>query len=74
MRDVVWTLIVIWLVYRLIDIFKRNSNKKSANTIQSNPSSDLHQNESTSQESEIKKALKKQLNKEGEYIDFEEIK
>jgi hypothetical protein len=74
MRDVIWTLIVIWLVYRLVDVFKRNSTKKGAEPIQSNTSTDLHQNGSTAQESEIKKALKKQLNEEGEYVDFEEIK
>lgn len=68
MRDVIWTAIVIWLIYKIVSIFRNQSSKK-------NP----FRNEETDQtihphDQEIKEAIRRHVNKEGEYVDFEEIK
>lgn len=76
MRDVIWTLIIIWLIYKLIDVFKAITVKKSY--VNSQPTG--HQQQSTAHspgnhsKQDIQNAIKKHLNKEGEYVDFEEIK
>lgn len=71
MRDIVWTLIVIWLIYKLVDVFKFLSAKKSY--IQ-NSSSQQNNTQTTTPKKDIHRAIQKHMNKEGEYVDFEEIK
>lgn len=68
MRDIIWTLILIWLVYKIVGIFRgigarNNTTYQTQREQSSNHSAD-----------EIKSALKKHANNEGEYIDYEEIK
>ena len=73
MRDLVWTLIIIWLVYQLVNIFK----KKPSTTFSQQPHnhSDLNSNSSNStSQDKIKNAVHRQAEKAGEYVDFEEIK
>jgi hypothetical protein len=69
MRDLIWTIIVIWLVYRLVDIFKKKPQSTHAH--QANQS---HQTNANHSDDKIKSAMHKQADKEGEYVDFEEIK
>ena len=69
MRDLIWTIIVIWLVYRLVDIFKKKPNNQQAQH-----TSQSHQSNPHASDEKIKNAMHKQADKEGEYIDFEEIK
>ncbi len=73
MRDLIWTLIIIWLVYQLINIFKK---KPAATFSQKNQNQDeFNSNTSPSKhEDKIKDAIHKQADKAGEYVDFEEIK
>lgn len=72
MRDIIWTLIIIWLIYKVVEIFRSASTKRSAvNNAQGPGATDIHQ---STPKRDIKKALKKHLNNEGEYVDFEEIK
>lgn len=71
MRDIVWTVIIVWLIYKLITIFKSSdSNKQKAYSNQTNSS--------TTQNSYKKvpnaNAIKRGVDKEGDYVDFEEIK
>ena len=73
MRDLIWTLIVVWLIYRIVEIFRYNSAKKSFNTDNRQAQSNTIHNTSRP-EKDIRKAIKKHLNNEGEYIDFEEVK
>lgn len=77
MRDIVWTLIIVWLIYRLVAMFKSASPKKVAFGRENN-SFDSHSNSQTNTHShssnDIKKAVKKSADKEGEYVDYEEIK
>jgi hypothetical protein len=67
MRDVVWTVIAIWIIYKLVDIFKASGSKKPP-AYQDN----------TQPKKEVKKdvrtAINKGADKEGEYVDFEEVK
>jgi hypothetical protein len=70
MRDIIWTLIGIWLIYKLVDAFRAITAKKSAVGGQN----DQQAAASPPPKKDIHSALQKHLNKEGEYVDFEEIK
>jgi hypothetical protein len=67
MRDVIWTIIVVWLVYRLVDFFRGVDQKKTV-------SNNGPQREGTANQEQIRSAVKKSADREGDYIDFEEIK
>jgi hypothetical protein len=72
MRDIIWTIIIVWLIYKIVGLFKNNTTKTSFSDQPNN-----HQQTNTaphSDKKDIKKALGKHLNKEGEYVDFEELK
>lgn len=71
MRDIIWTLIILWLIYKVVAIFKGNSANKQKTTIDSNQEFNT---KTPSDESDGKSAMKKHLNNEGEYVDYEEIK
>ncbi|MBL7911470.1 MAG: DUF4834 family protein [Bacteroidia bacterium] len=76
MRDIIWTLIVVWLIYKLVDIFRGSTKKSFAN----NSSNQNMQNEQTSTTANFsakkdhKEVIQKSADKEGDYVDFEEIK
>lgn len=76
MRDIIWTLIVIWLVYKVVAVFKTASSKKSTSSgNHDNFNEDqTSNNKSSGTEKDIKAAVKKHVNNEGEYVDFEEVK
>ncbi len=79
MRDLVWTLIIIWLVYRLVAMFKSSTPKKGFAGYQQNHTNTSNQETTnTSFNShtamDVKTAVKKSTDKEGEYVDYEEIK
>ena len=71
MRDIIWTLIGIWLIYKLVDTFKAITAKKS---FVDNQNNDQHRTSAPPTKKDIQSALQKHMNKEGEYVDFEEIK
>ena len=71
MRDVIWTLIGIWLIYKVIDLFKGLNTKKS--TVE-NQNNQQRRSDTSTTKKDLHSALKKHMNKEGEYVDFEEIK
>ena len=75
MRDIIWTLIVVWLVYKLVDIFKSSPKKSYANN-SSNPNTNYQSQDRTnfSSKKDTKEAIQKSADKEGDYVDFEEIK
>lgn len=77
MRDIIWTLIIVWLIYRLVDIFKSSTTKRAYT--HTGAQTGGHQQNTSSHtaprpDKDIKKAIRKHLNNEGEYVDFEEIK
>ena len=70
MRDVIWTIIIVWLVYKIIGYIKTVSNKKSQIS-----GSENYQNSNTSiPKKDVKSAIKKGTATEGEYVDYEDIK
>jgi len=75
MRDVIWTLIIIWVIYKIIDVFKNTKQKSFSNNQSFNsyktPQSENANNYSTKKEPKVN--VKKNIDKEGDYIDFEEI-
>ena len=78
MRDIIWTVIVVWLIYKVVDVFRASTAKRAfdPNTqSHGDPQNRTHVHQHVSKpEKDIKNAVKKHLNNEGEYIDFEEVK
>jgi hypothetical protein len=68
MTDIIWTIIVIWLFFRLFQFIRIPASAPRRQNI-------IPRNEDRNRsENDLKKALKKRLNHEGDYIDFEELK
>ncbi len=77
MRDIIWTLIIVWLIYKLVDIFKGSSKRSFAgnnSNSQSNQNQTYNSNTNYTSKKDTKEAIQKSADKEGDYIDFEEIK
>lgn len=74
MRDVFWTIIVIWLIYQLVSIFKNAGSKKRYAFNQNETEQSNKNTTATFIKKDVKTAMKKHADKEGEYIDYEEIK
>lgn len=83
MRDLIWTVIIIWVIYRLIDVFRSVSVKKtyvynkyesfngsSANSQKYKPEGSVTVESNATHQKKSPKAN----STDGEYIDFEEIK
>lgn len=68
-KDLIWTLIIVWLVYKLIDVFRASSSKKQTSYSTSGNTEKSHPSEKSKND-----AIKKGADKEGDYVDFEEIK
>ncbi|MDO8998348.1 MAG: hypothetical protein Q7W45_01185 [Bacteroidota bacterium] len=72
MKDVIWTLIIVWLIYKLVDIFKSSPKKSFVNNNNQSNTTESKVNFSTKKDS--KDIVQKSADKEGDYVDFEEIK
>ena len=69
MRDIIWTIIILWVIFRIIGAFRNYSSTSTKHTAQ-NHQNDTNHN-TTSQTQPKKGELKPDA---GEYIDYEEIK
>lgn len=74
MRDVIWTIIAIWVIYKLVDIFRSSGTKNSGAGQQKTYSQTSQSANTVHPKRDIKEAIHKSADKEGEYIDFEEVK
>lgn len=78
MRDVIWTIIIIWVVYKLVDIFRSTTVKKTFvyNKYESHHhASNKRPEGSVTVEQNTKPGKSPKANaSDGEYVDFEEIK
>jgi len=77
MRDLVWTLIIVWLIYRFVTMFKSITPKNNfAGYQQNTPSNEENKNTNFTSHTpkNVKNAVKKSTDKEGEYVDYEEVK
>ena len=71
MRDIIWTIIILWIIFRIINVIKNTAIKKAPiNPINFGQSSDRN----NQPQRDLKTAIQKHLNNEGDYVDFEEIK
>lgn len=83
MRDLIWTIIILWVVFKLISAFKSISvTKTRVYTNQQNNYRPFTQNQTKQPEGSVtvdvpgqksNKTPKANVN-DGEYVDFEEIK
>lgn len=73
MRDIIWTLIIVWFIYRLFELFK---GVKQKNYVYSETRRDqAHYKAQTAQpKRDVKSAVNRSVDKEGDYVDFEEVK
>lgn len=77
MKDIIWTLIVVWLIYKVVEIFRSAATKRTytatnEQTYNRTQTAPLHN--TTRSEKDVKNAINKHLNHDGEYVDFEEVK
>lgn len=70
MRDIIWTVIIVWLVYKFIEIFKAAGQKKRF--VYQQRDAKTH-TENNFQSQTRKTAPRKSADTEGEYVDYEEI-
>lgn len=71
MRDIVWTIIVIWITWKIYDMFKNMSKTKTQPITQNN----YKQNKEGAIRIEKHVKHKTYFNSsDGEYVDYEEIK
>jgi hypothetical protein len=72
MRDIIWTIIIIWVLWRVLDLFKGLTQAKTSQTnVNQNQSYRNNTTSSDNQDSPKKGHLKPDA---GEYVDFEETK
>ena len=69
MRDVIWTIIAIWLIYKLVDIFRISGSKSS-----SAPKKASSESVTLNLRNDDRTAVRKSADSEGEYVDYEEVK
>lgn len=74
MRDVIWTIIVIWLIYKVVDLFRGIQAKKTSVQHDHTNQSSQHQTRDNMTNPNLQSAMKKSADNEGEYVDFEEVK
>ncbi len=82
MKDIIWTVIILWIVWKIYDAFKSVTKPKTqtnSNSYYSNQNSN-HQSYQTKKEGEVKVDINSTKQKahfkpdDGEYVDYEEIK
>ncbi len=72
MRDIVWTVIIIWVVWKIYDVFKQASKPKHSNF---NKAQHQYQNKEGEVRIDKQNTHKPHFNpSDAEYVDYEEIK
>lgn len=77
MRDIIWTIIIVWVVWKLIDAFRtisssRNAQGSSVNNANYNQNYNSNSNTTSNASAKPKKGELK--SDAGEYVDYEEVK
>lgn len=78
MRDIIWTVIILWIVWKIYDAFKSVTNTRTQASSNSHYSN--QQSYQTKKEGEVKVDFNSVKQKthfkpdDGEYVDYEEIK
>lgn len=73
MRDIIWTIIVIWVIWRLVDAFRSiSATRKTQSSTVNNQNYNQNNHQTNHATSSPKKGeLKADA---GEYVDYEEVK
>ena len=76
MKDILWTIIIIWVVYKIVDIFRSTTVKKSSSHSNYDARGPEHKPEGsiTVEKNHTHGKTPKANSTDGEYVDFEEIK
>ncbi len=81
MRDIIWTVIVLWLVWKVLDAFKlitKSQQKQSAGYQNYNQNQQGYTNQKKDGEVKVESFANKQKPHfkptDGEYVDYEEVK
>lgn len=78
MKDIIWTIIIIWVVYKVVDIFRGTTVKKTSSytnyTSQTNHQYQKPEGSVTVEQNTKQGKNPKANATDGEYIDFEELK
>ena len=72
MRDIIWTIIIVWAIWKIMDALKffSSASKKASDT-----GNVRNYNQTSNQNTEATPPKKGELKADaGEYVDFEEIK
>ena len=72
MRDVFYTLLVVWIIWRIMNAFSSVKTNRTSNNASGNPSNSSKEGKTSVDYSPPKK--KSFGDNEGEYVDFEEVK
>lgn len=74
MRDIIWTVIIIWVIWRVISAFKSFSTtaRNAQNNAGTNRNYNQNTNHTTNHNTQPKKGELK--SDAGEYVDYEEVK
>ena len=73
MRDIIWTVIIIWVIWRLIAAFRTFSSVSGR--VQNNDGNQQNYQNNTSQDKESTQPKKGELKSDaGEYVDYEDVK
>ena len=73
MRDIIWTVIIIWVIWRVIEAFRTVSN--ASRKAQQNAGHTQNHNQTYNQNSNPSQPKKGELKSDaGEYVDYEEVK
>lgn len=71
MKDLIWTLIIIWLVYKVFSLFRISGKPDTGNE---NTASGKKFSFSRKKSGQAPEALSRSLDKEGEYVDYEDVR
>ena len=79
MRDLIWTVIILWVVWKIYDAFKFVVKPSQKQTVNSQKSQSYQNSSNYKKEGEVKVEKMREKQKthfksgDGEYVDYEEI-
>lgn len=74
MRDLIWTIIGVWVIWKIIDAFRNLSASRNNQNYSGNDSSGYRNSSSTQSEGSVAPKKGELKPDAGEYVDYEEIK
>ena len=72
MKDIIWTIIIVWLIYKVVEIFRLGKKQAEINNPERDGKTRIFKTDTN--EKPDPSTMHKTLDKEGEYVEFEEVK